>query len=128
MSFPATYKSDWGITTQGTTVRLYDSNRFFYGNLGRFPRPVNNSNRYPGSTENDAIRDIIAGIGANGAVAWQGATGAFSISGSAAQVSMGSPYSHGLTSLTFRASATVPTAAENRPYNVGLTPAFYLGV
>lgn len=130
-SLPANYKSDWGITVSGSSIRLFDPNKFFAENMGRFFRPVNDSNRLPGSIEGDAIRKI-AGVAegfilcSSGVPTFSGALGEPSINW-AAYIGHGAVSGYWTSRFLFDSSYVVPTANENRPSNVGLIPAIYLG-
>lgn len=135
-SLPATMKSDWGITASGGSINLPN---LFSGSDGYFFRAVNNSARLPGSKQTDAIRNITGsfGIMANGGPVWISSnTGTSILSGAfkAGDASKAISYqvtSHGYNTtadLLFDASACVATASENRPLNIGMTPAIYLGV
>lgn len=131
-AFSDNYKFDWGIETLDETIRLFDPGKFFTADHGRFFRPVNGISRAPGSTEDDAIRNIkstsyldarhanTSPIFDAGPLYYSGAT---PYGGSVSKLSYDVGYC-----LWFDASRVVPTADENRPYNVGLTPAVYLGV
>lgn len=135
-AFSETYKADWGIAAQDDSIRLYDPELFFAEGCGRFFRPVDGIARHPGSREDDAIRDIVGNLNSYGStygiIAKYGDyatqnTGAFTM-GAARPCAVGYNGSYNGFDAEFRASLTVPTAPENRPRNVGLTPAVYLGV
>lgn len=132
LALPTNYKSDWGVTTSGSTIRLFDPNKFFSGTYGRFPRPVNGSSRNPGSTEDDAARPINGAINNMALIAYGNykptGTGAFSASSTSTSYTAPAALAgYLLNEITFNSANSVPTAAENRPYNVGMTPAVYLG-
>lgn len=142
LALDADMKNDFGVVEQGTTIRLFDPDVFFVqtgeGRKGRFARPVDGVDFQPGTTEDDAIRNItgsfnsvnnrghmvprIKGMTANGAYA------------------LGPTYNNDVTTQgitlntyttselpSFDASLVVPTAAENRPSWFGVTPAVYIG-
>ena len=138
--FSAAYKSDWAITVMNSTINLPS----MYAADGRpyFERAVDGVTRLPGSEEGDAIRNIV-GFDASLAPwirtnevtpndnAFDGPTGAFfkSVTGRTNQTFSFVPVGWcDLVYNKFDASLAVPTAAENRPLNVGKTPAVYLGV
>lgn len=154
-NLPTTYKTDFSITTNssGTNVPT-----FFSGSNGYFLRPVNGTSRLPGSSETDAMRQITASSTVSGGLkvtatgsftayyktpgtasgvftagtntaAWTGGDGA-----SGEKVVRNQTYN-----LSINTTATSPTisttitqtgtvASENRPMNIGMTPAIYLGV
>jgi len=127
------FKSDWGITLDGKgNIRLCDPARFFAtdgaGNtVGRFPRFVDGVNQLPGSVQNDAIRNIYGATsffsdsnGTDGALQTYDPGGTAALGG----VSLIAVRK----SMNFNAARIVPTADENRPFSVGMTPAIYLGV
>ncbi len=130
-ALPAEYKSDWGIVVSGQTIRLFDPEKFFAvdgagATVGRFLRAVDGATRLPGSVQSDAIRNITGYHG------WTGVAAANNYSGALFGDLTGMGYSWpsgpylGLI-LHFDASRAIPTADENRPNEVGLTPAIYLG-
>ncbi len=139
-SFSANFKSDWGITVSGSNIRLCDPNKFFNGTMGRFPRPVNGSNRLPGSIENNATLNIAGSLAifSNvGGVAAAGAGGSSIVSGAFQKGSTSYTYAPGYSTtssganLLFDAASSIGSAniaTEIRPHNVGMTPAIYLGV
>ncbi len=126
-ALPANYKADWGIVVSGQTIRLFNPEKFFAGgNLGRFMRAADGVSRRPGSTQDDAIRNITGTIfyvdNYGGSL-----SGAFNY-----EKNVGGAVGNGTigyySTANFDASRVVPTAGENRPYEVSLTPAVYLGV
>lgn len=131
-ALPENYKADWGIVISGTTIRLFDPEKFFAADggsntVGRFFRPVDGSARLPGSTEDDAIRNITGSAVVMSAAQTHSFTGAFTNVGTGLTYTTGSGTNTANYGITLNASRTVPTASENRPFNVGLTPAVYLG-
>lgn len=120
----AAYQSDWGITTtsSGTNVPT-----LFSGSDGYFLRAVNGITRQVGSKQDDAIRAM---SGSFGSIQFNG-VGNFSGSFSAGAERAG--YTSDGNNMWLYAQQTkfipnVPTASENRPMNIGMTPAIYLGV
>lgn len=116
------FKIDWGIAIDGCSINFPN---LFKDADGYFLRPVNGDARQVGTVQSDAIRNITAYIhplvcrgsypNAHGAAFTQGGgTGGCGTSGY-------------WNDLIFDASRAVPTAHENRPVNVGMTPAIYLG-
>jgi hypothetical protein len=133
-ALPANYKSDWGITVASNLINLPT----VYAADGRsyFERAVDGSTRQVGSVEGDAIRNIkgnmncqtVAGRSGNDQGVPEAPYGIkrvwidnWTYNGSGNAICQ-------LVLLDFDASRNVPTAAENRPLNVGKTPAIYLGV
>ncbi|MCC8190788.1 MAG: hypothetical protein LIP77_09185 [Planctomycetes bacterium] len=134
-SLSDTLRSDWGIIDDGTGLSLPN---LFTDGRGCFPRPVDNSSRFPGQVEDDAIRNITGTIGVRDAgmiwyllstadITTDGAftPGEFTKSVSWNTTTIGT---NRTADILFDASRVVPTAAENRPLSVGMTPAIYLGV
>ena len=122
------YKEDFKITIKAINGRQYINvpSAFTQDGRGYFERPANGTTRQVGSAEDDAIRNIWARYG-NFIVSALDATGAFNINAIASPAYDGN--AHGWhTDILFDASRVVPTAHENRPVNIGMTPAIYLGV
>ncbi|MCC8181072.1 MAG: hypothetical protein LIP23_09220 [Planctomycetes bacterium] len=130
-------KTNWGVVKSGSYISLFSLDKFFSSNRGRFLRIANGTSRTAGSTEEDAIRNIsgewkmqatsgmmrfVDGDSSNGT-----ATGAFT-TGATELASCPNIQTKKGRSLVFNASLQVPTADENRPCNVGLIPAVYMGV
>ncbi len=132
-SLSASYRADWAIAAQGGTINLPN---LFSNNSGYFLRPANNSTRMPGNIETDAIRNITGSALCQGGVTMGLISGAASNGGVVSgafvkgESTMTMPnYAPGAShQLAFDASAAVPTADENRPKNIAMTPALYLGV
>lgn len=136
-AFSDAYKTDWGITVQAETIRLYNPDKFFDAGRGRFFRPVNSVERVPGSVESDAGRNITGSVlGSSRANYTTGYTfgshtGAFyDAGGTVAAAHSGNQTA---TKATLGLDASLAwgddhTAVEFRPANLGLTPAVYLGV
>lgn len=118
-SLPDTFRADWGLEEDQCSISL--PNLFHEDGRGCFLRPVDGVKRQVGVMEEDAIRNITGNLGFMDIEA----TGAFK-SGEA----LGSLAGGGTPRLELfmDASLMVPTADENRPLNLGMTPAIYLGV
>ena len=127
------YKEDFKITIKAINGRQYINvpSAFAPDGRGYFERPVNGTTRQVGSPEDDAIREIWGhidtGVVANHHEYTRGAfCGTYAIY----------PKNGGFQptkewdawGFDFYASRVVPTAHENRPLNIGLTPAIFLGV
>lgn len=135
-SLPATMKTDWGIVVAGGAISLPN---LLSAEGGYFIRAVDSASRYPGSRQADAIRNITGSFAISPAAgaAWvNSGSGKSAFSGAlkagAATKTHSFPIAaHGYNAigdLLFDASACVATANENRPMNIGMTPAIYLGV
>lgn len=127
-SLSANYKEDYNITIKVINGKQYINvpSAFAQDGRGYFERPANGTTRQVGSVEHDTIRNIWARYG-NFIVSALDASGAFKINANAAPAYDGN--AHGWhTDILFDASRVVPTANENRPLNIGMTPAIYLGV
>lgn len=133
---PATMKTDWGIITAGSSVSV--PNLLSEGK-GYFVRAVDSASRCPGSKQTDAIRNITGSFSLAPAagVVWVNTPSGKSVftgalkAGPGAKTASFSPANLGYNSagdLFFDASACVPTGDENRPMNIGMTPAIHLGV
>ena len=127
------YKRDHQITIKVINAQQYINvpSAFAPDGRGFFERAVNGTTRQVGSVEDDAIRDIWGhfdtGVVPNHSEYARGAfcgTSAINPSNSSFQ-STTEWYTWGFD---FYASRVVPTALENRPINIGLTPTIYLGV
>ncbi|MDR1745510.1 MAG: hypothetical protein LBS30_07140, partial [Planctomycetota bacterium] len=135
-SLPETMKTDWGILTAAGAISLPN---LLSETGGYFFRAVDNASRYPGAKQADAIRNITGSfkLSAAAGLAWvnsgQGKSefsGALK-AGPATKTSSSVLGNHGYNAIgdiLFDASACVATANENRPMNIGMTPAIYLGV
>ena len=128
------YKLDYKITIKTINEQQYINvpSAFSADGRGFFERAVNGTTRQVGSVEGDAIREIWGhfdtGVVKNH---YMYATGAF------AGVDAKNPYNSsfqaspeqtGTYGYDFNASRVAPTANENRPLNIGMTPVIYLGV
>jgi len=80
--------------------------------------------------QGDAIRNIAGGFSAvrKGNIAGKETAGAFTKTNFNAFVGAGQNGDDWGGNYNFDASRVVPTADENRPKNLGMTPAIYLGV
>ena len=127
------YKRDHQITIKNINGQYYINvpSAFAPDGRGFFERAVNGTTRQIGSWEDDAIREIWGhfdtGVVDNHVGYAKGAfAGAYAINpkGGAFQPARDLD----AWGYEFFASRVVPTANENRPLNIGLTPAIYLGV
>jgi len=127
------YKRDHQITIKNINGQQYINvpSAFAPDGRGFFERAVNGTTRQVGSWEDDAIREIWGhfdtGVVPNHSEYTRGAfcgTSAINPSNSSFQ-STTEWYTWGFD---FYASRVVPTANENRPINMGMTPAIFLGV
>jgi hypothetical protein len=129
-SFSDTVKDDWGIVVRNGLINIPD---FYSGDRLPFLRCVDGSVRLPGSLEGDAIRNITSTEQAVFTNIMKSPTlsGVFYILGinhnNISYASATNPSST-ISALGLDASRQVPTADENRPYNLGVIPAIYLGV
>lgn len=135
-ALPTAMKTDWSIAVQSGSINLPN---LFSGTDGYFLRPVDNTTRVPGNRQADAIRNITGsfsvsstlGLTLNGA-----ASGTSTFSGPFTSTAYTKSYSFNgyalgyntVGDVSFNAARTVSTAHENRPINIGMTPAIYLGV
>lgn len=125
-AFSQTFKADWGVTVADDNISL--PNLFQSDGRGYFVRAANGTTQAVGlsGVQGDAIRNItgtvnflVASIsGVANVFNWSGAN---SFQGFSNNVQIPGGF-------TFNASRVVPTAEENRPLNIGMTPAIYLGV
>ena len=135
------FRADWGLEEDLCSISL--PNLFHEDGRGCFLRPVDGLTRQVGASQEDAIRNITGGrrnyagpTAADGYGAVGGgsasnqpekcATGAFKL-GEATRKGPGFVNTPGCVS-AFDASLAAPAAEENRPLNLGMTPAIYLGV
>jgi hypothetical protein len=127
MALSPAYKSHWGVTVQNGMVSL--PNVFDDSGDGLFFRAVNGTARTVGSRQGDAIREI-EGVSANLVIRIKSESysgpffGELITAGQGLNGNVNSATNHERPG--FRASQCVPTASENRPKNVGLTPGIYL--
>jgi hypothetical protein len=136
VALPAALKTAWGVSLSGNSIRLFDPDKFFTtdaagAKVGRFPRLAGLGAQAVGVTQQDAIRNIKGGFPvAGGWSQMNGPTfepGPFAADGTRWFDNSGTSSSDG-GAISFDASLVVPTAAENRPFNTGMTPGIYLGV
>ena len=120
-SLSSNFKSDWGITENSTHIFLPN---VFSGNDGYFFRAVNGSSRRVGNKQSDTIREIFGHISVHDHI-FNAANGAFELFGNSSGSPSGASGS-AYAGVNFRASNSVPTASENRPKNIGMTPVIYL--
>ena len=137
------YKRDHQITIKTINGQQYINvpSAFAPDGRGFFERAVNGTTRQVGSAEGDAIRNIKGGLPSgnfkallghakietgdkNGAISIQSAGDDYVASSSSST----NPRQLRYVFFDFDASRVVPTAHENRPINMGMTPAIYLGV
>ena len=130
------YKEDFKITIKAINDRQYINvpSAFAPDGRGYFERAVNGTTHQVGSVEDDAIRQIYGEIFFHGS----GDRGSYLVGGSGVfyGIKKQNAYRYGVLStdwpsyggFAFDTSCAVPTANENRPINIGLTPAIYLGV
>ncbi|KFA58979.1 hypothetical protein GAPWKB11_0868 [Gilliamella apicola] len=126
------YKNDHKITIKTINGQQYiNLPTAFSGGRGCFERAVDGEKRQVGSIETDAIRNI---TGYTSMYSYNtrdsGDSGAFRrVAVARNAVGGANPIQHTvLDNFWFDASLQVPTANENRPLNIGMTPAIYLGV
>lgn len=136
----ANYKKDHLITIKSINGQQYINvpSAFAPDGRGYFERAVNGTTRQVGSAEDDAIRNIKGGLPLGNSKALLGhekiesgdKNGAISIQSAGDDYLAGSSSSRKLRWMffDFDASRVVPTANENRPVNIGMTPVIYLGV
>lgn len=127
-ALPSEYKANWEIIIQNDTINV--PNLFAVSGPGYFIRAADGVTRAIGKAhaQGDAIRNI---TGSLESFMFED----FVLKG-AAYVTGSHPTAYGTPSGTntrmryvgIDASRVVPTADENRPINIGMTPAIYLGV
>lgn len=130
-NLPENYKVDWGIviTNEGGSDYINVPTAFHTDGRSYFDRAVDGVTRQVGSVEGDAIRNI-TGTFSSFSYAVGQPNGAFtSVIATQNALAGGSTANYNDVRKTFSASsAGVPTAAENRVLNRGLTPVIFLGV
>jgi len=122
----ANFKSDWEISSNDISINVPN---MFYSDRGYFLRAVNSNSRRLGTAgiEHDAIRNITGVIGGvrSSTVATSGVFELMEIT----STMYGNTYmGRFFTGADFDASRVVSTSSENRPLNIGMTPAIFLGV
>ena len=123
LSLPESYRTAFKIVDTGDEVNV--PNLYHTDGRGYFLRV----SRMPGEVQGDAVRNVAGRVlrGLDG-----GPSGSFYVGNS--PVGQGtrpltwSSTGNTLSNIDFDLSRSVPTANENRPLNIGLTPAIYLGV
>ena len=116
-------KTDFGIVVSGGNISI--PNMFYSDGRAYFFR----AGQAPGVVQTDAIRNFsgyFPGGGYNPPAAT--CTGPFSIRAHGANAGQFSSSSAQNPSVAFDPSKVVPTAVENRPLNISMTPAIFLGV
>lgn len=137
-SLSANYKIDHRITIKTINGLQYINvpTAFAPDGRGYFMRAVNGTTRQVGSIEGDAIRNIKGALQDGPGQAFIGhenvtngrTDGAISIHHSGDEWLQNGSRHLRWAFFNFDASRVVPTANENRPINIGLTPTIYLGV
>ena len=126
------YKRDHQITIKNINGQQYINvpSAFAHDGRGYFERAIDGTTRQVGTIEGDAIRNIYGAFypisetfGAEG-----DAIGVFQKAECFSNHTPASTDRGQADGVVFDASRIVPTANENRPINIGLTPAIYLGV
>ncbi|WP_218057746.1 hypothetical protein [Gilliamella sp. Fer4-1] len=143
-SLSENYKTDHWITIKTIDGKQYINVPTAFASDGRgyFERAVDGVARRVGSMETDAIRDMYGEFSMTTAriedvwVNVASAIGVFKAGGyrnhfsdvqsKATYPDYATP--ERLSNVVFDAARVVPTAKENRPINIGMTPAIYLGV
>jgi phage-related tail fiber protein len=109
-------RTTFGVGNSSTTFNVPDLRGEFIRGWAIGRNVGGQSTRAFGSTEGDAIRDIVGWGGST--VTW-GANGAFRHESGANRPGLAAG-GFGLGDIIFRASYVVPTAADNRPRNIAL--------
>lgn len=123
LALPEAYRNAFRIVESGNEVNL--PNLYHSDGRGYFLR----SSKTLGEVQGDAVRNVTGRLmyGVS-----DGISGAFYIDsvqiGTGRQGFLQKNGTHTLNTFNFDASRVVPTANENRPLNIGFTPAIYLGV
>jgi hypothetical protein len=129
---PAEYKTDWSITVSGSNINL--PNLFASDGKGYFPRAADGTARLPGSKQADAIRNIAGGFGDTNFYWYNSLASSadpiweLTLNANNINILQGTATGHKWYKVKLNVSNAVPTADENRPSNVGMTPAIFLGV
>lgn len=125
-ALPANLKEDFGITNDGTHTTA--PNLFYTDGRGVFLRAVDGTTRQVGNTQSDTIRNLTGEL-TWGLGGWRpgSATGVFQQGSHTNQY--GADYQTGPAgySVKFDASGQVPTGSENKPLDMGMTPAIFIG-
>ena len=123
------FKKDWGISVSGNNINL--PNWFDTDGRGFFPRAVDGESRTPGNVQEDAIRNIEGRIDGNHSAESKNAvaaSGAVYLHSAGIRRGVEAVIDNNGVLWSFDAARVVPTAEENRPQNIGMTPAIFLGV
>ncbi len=124
-NLPANFKSDWGVVLTDGNISL--PNMFYSDGRGYFMRGVDGTTRRVGSIEEDALQNISGSVSFYTGIFDKGASGLFSAATS--QINSPRTGQNSYSSvLSFNAANVARTSTENRPINIGMTPAIYLGV
>lgn len=124
-ALPTALKQAFRIVLTGTRINL--PNFYHADGRGYFLR----ASKTLGTVQDDAIRNIVGNLYfVVSGTGHQQPTGAFGYQTTNGLGANGQGFRSGFPSNTyaFNAANVVPTADENRPLNIGLTPAIYLGV
>lgn len=124
-ALPDALKQAFRIVLTGTKINL--PNFYHTDGRGYFLR----ASKTLGTVQDDAIRNIVGNLYfVVSGTGQQQPTGAFGYQLTNGLSVSGQGFKNGFKSNTyvFNAANVVPTADENRPLNIGLTPAIYLGV
>lgn len=139
-SLSANYKEDYKITIKVINGKQYINvpSAFAQDGRGYFERAVDGTNRQVGSAEDDAIRNLYGEI--NHIFQWNNTVPSGVFRGFRNNDGGGlnnrhypvtchiSDSDYPEQTVVFNAAQFTLTANENRPLNIGLTPAIYLGV
>lgn len=117
------YKTDWNITVTGGKINIPNIRQ----PDGRTPflRPINGTNRQVGNVDGDKIRNISGRIRSWGSDANNG--GAFTTVSTGTEALGGGTFAASII-VGFSSDQVVPTGPENKPLDIGVTLAIYLGV
>ncbi|MCU6237020.1 hypothetical protein KWH75_08050 [Morganella morganii] len=117
------YKTDWNITVTGGKINIPNIRQ----PDGRTPflRPINGTNRQVGNVDGDKIRNISGRIRSWGSDANNG--GAFTTVSTGTEALGGGSFAASII-VGFSSDQAVPTGPENKPLDIGVTLAIYLGV
>ncbi|OCG40803.1 hypothetical protein A9G28_07610 [Gilliamella sp. Fer1-1] len=134
------YKRDHNITIKTIDDQQYINvpTAFAPDGRGSFERAVNGGSRQVGSWEDDAIRNIYGELihvfqwhdtNPRGIFRTRSNNGGSGLNNRFASVTcLWSDSDYPEQTIVFDASLGAPTAHENRPINIGMTPVIYLGV
>lgn len=125
LSLSEEYRTAFKITARDEQINL--PNLYHSDGRGFFFR----ASKTVGAIQEDAIRNLTGTAQFNGQEAAQvQSSGVFNTetAGHRRPNLFANDYDRDVARLSFDASRVVPTAEENRPLNIGMTPAIYLGV